>query len=616
MLLALAAHALLVVVLVGRGSPFATASLDCLATTAAEFAVREPAWGASDVVDGPLGGGLVMGVLVAPWVWAFGPSAWLGKGLAFLLTAGLLLVLRVARVPPLGLLLVAVAPPIVMHTQLIYGNWHSLGPAAAWTAVACALWVGRRVQEGGSVRAPAACLGLVCGLGLLSAFGAAPFLFLAGLMALALAGRDRAPAVLGWSAATVALPLSAMLVTLLARTGGGHPVLARLGQVGPTPSGGLALLSAPFARALHFADFAPGATDSTAVLLGLLWALPLWLGLLVAAGFALRALRRGERGAAVVYGAPVLFSGAYAAVHVVLGLPLEPVPMAVTDIREYSHRVVTPLVFALAVGGSMGWAGLARATGRPAIGWVPVVPLAVAVLTAVRIAGAVPPAPLAGDGPYRSVCADAPAFFAVHRAASDTEVDALAQRCEALSTEARRGDCRLGLALGLGHSRVRVAGGGMWSPCHRAPPDLALRCEAGEGPLGIVRASVKACDGQPGELRALCLLGAGWFSSELSWQTPQWPGSPCATLGDDAPACWGGVGFQAVDHLQSTPARFAAALDAVPEEGRVGAAWGAGVSLGRTWADGVLAERGCAPLTEPLRASCLEGVALALAQRR
>jgi hypothetical protein len=655
LLVLLGLHALLFAGVVLRASPWATLSLDCVAGTVAHTILGEPAWGPWNVVDGAIGGQVVAGVAALPAYALLGTGNGLvGKLAAWLVSAGLLLLVygvacRAAGRPAgtLAVAGVAFAPPVVFHTSLIYGNWHWTGLLFDFGAVLLALRIGwpRPPGPDGDPVNPAsgwrghaalAALGLICGLALFNSPRSLPFVGVAALIAaIGLGPRRllvRLPAGLGGAA----LGLAPLLLRLGEQASGGaggkgDVVYGRLLQFRPQPDKLGDLFWPELPTTLHLQELLGfgGLVDGLAVA----WVACLWFGCGIAAvGVAVAAVRRtpGRGGGTLALAAPVAFCALFAAAYVVLETRIELLPDALTDIRHHSHRLLSSLLVGMAVGAAGGWILLWRALDRIDAGGLrgglrtlvvvlALLPAGVGLASQIAMVAQAPGPGLEGLTAFRGACFDVPGFFA----SDEMDELGLQVRCKELSTEQRRRDCRAGAAWGSGFGAVRLQATRRAYPsdrfrpdghlCERVPPDQRERCLGwGHGELPGLGPDVETVCAQLGEHeRPLCFLGAGWFASQVAWGGPDWPLEACDELRSpaDRDACWGGPGFQAADHLASTPDRLRALLLTTPRARQPAVAAGAGYLLGRTWASESVAASTCAQLGDPLVQGCLRGVA-------
>ena len=634
--LLLLAHGGLLAAIVGRGSPWATASLDCVTPTLAEVVLSEPTWSLWDSVDTAVGGQALAALAALPAFALFGTSATVGKALAIALSMGVVglvwALLRpvgrgAAGVSAAG---VAFAPPLVLHASTILGNWYYAQLAFDYGAALIALaLVGPGVAAWARGRRAAGWLafGVVVGLGVVQSPGSIPFLGLSCALLAILGRRD-----LRWGAPAAGLGLGvALLPAAWAQMGaerGADPTLTRLIDIRPDLGGLPGLIYPDLPWTLHAHDLAPEAALPAVFTIEAVWTACLWTGVALAAVWLVRAARRGDVPRRVWLGAavPVAFVVIFAVACVALDLRIERLPWRHTHVREHTHRVLTPLLVALAVGAGPGWAVAWRSALR-----IPA-PARRAARCGVALGAGLPPllgaaasltilATSPGGGPgYRGACFDVAGF----KTAVADGVDVARTRCESLSLEGRRADCRAGVAWAVGYTSATVEGGSASSGattspavrstdvCAHVPPDLRGRCRSwGTATPRIGGGAAEACAGEEGALRDLCGLGVGWFVSSLGRVPTEAPMTACDTFGTprDAEACWRGPGFALADHLHATPVRLAGALEELPDTRRAAAARGAGYSIGRTYARAATALSLCDALGAPLDAPCRGGVA-------
>ena len=633
LLLLLGVHVALLAAVIGRSSPWATASIDCLVPTLGEILLSEGGWSPWDAVDTAVGGQAVAAFAALPAYAAMGTSAGVGKVLAVLLSACLVWLTWALLRPAgegaalLGAAGLAFAPPLVVHTAMILGNWHYeqllFDYGAALLAISLA-WPQGEPLAGPRRVAGWALFGAVVGLGLVFSPGSAPFLALA--CALLAVGSGRRATLSGLAPAAVGLavggaPLWWRILAGPASSGGQDATLSRLGRMHPDLGRLPDLVYPELPWTLHVHDLASPQAVPAIFKLEVLWVVLARAGVAIAAGWAIQAARRRDVPARVVAGVavPILFAAAFAAACVALDLKIERLPWRYTNVREHSHRVLPPLLVAMAVGAgpgwaiAWGWAGRVGSRGGRR-----------ALRSAIAVAAGFPPrrgagarvamgAAAPGGGAYRGPCFDVPGFSAVARRGPQ-EAEAL---CSRLSTAERRADCLSGVAWGIGYSTARVEGtaapGDRDDPCSYVAPDLRDRCRPwrrGEVPV-IAGEAPAACAALDGERRDLCFLGVGWFVSQLG---PVWTAAPlgaCESLATerDRDACWRGPGFAAADHLHPTPSRLADLIRELPPARRAAAARGAGYSVGRTWDAEAPALALCEGLGPDLEAPCALGVA-------
>jgi hypothetical protein len=623
--LLLVAHGGLLAAVVGRGSPWATASIDCVTPTLAEIALSEPAWSLWDGVDTFVGGQSLAALAGLPAFVLAGTSAGVGKALAIVLSLGIVALVWTLLRPAgkgaaaLGTAGVAFAPPVVLHASTILGNWHYAQLLFDYGAAVLALLLLGPLAAAPTPRRMAAWAGFggVVGLGMAHSPGSVPFLGLSCLLLVLGSGRRALagllPAAVGFVVGGGALWWKLATSVDAAR----DPTLSRLFDLRPNLARLPDLVYPGLPWTLHVHDLAPPAAVSAVFTAEVSWVLSTWVGLLLAAIWAVLATRRGMSRRAV-WGVcvPLAFVATFAAVCVLLDLEIERLPWRYTNVREHTHRVIPPLLVAMAVGAGPGWAAAWGWAGRLPIG------AARAVRLVIGAAAATPPvlgaaatlailAAAPGGGPaYRGVCFDVAGFKAVglHGAEDASE------RCGRLSTPAREADCLAGVAWGVGFHGARVEGALGPRPraevCAHIPPDLRPRCLGwADGDVPVIRGV--DCAHLDDDRRDLCGLGIGWFVSSLGRVWPEAPVAACDSLAEarDREACWRGPGFAAADHLHSTPDRLAATLREFPEARWAALARGSGYSIGRTYAGENTALTLCDALGSDFAAACRRGVA-------
>jgi hypothetical protein len=634
---------------VGRASPWATVSLDCVVGTVAEVVLSEPAWSPWHVVDGPLGAQLLSGLLALPAYAVAGSSGLVGKLGALLLSLALFcivyaLALRAAgrMAALLAVVGIAFVPPAVFHPSLIFGNWHWSQLLFDYGTVLLAVRIGWPPGRRGGARGQLLLLllGVLSGVGIHNSPQSIPFVATAWLVVLA--GRGPRGFLVGLPASTAGAVLG--LAPLLWRVFAFEPlgsgalrpqkdvVWGRLFQFRPEWDKFADLVYPELPATLHLPESVPYLSPGLSRGLETAWVLCCWAGCafaLVALVRRFRARERGDGPALVSLAAPLLFVAAFVLAYVVLDTRIEILRPELSEHRQHSHRTLPPLFVALAVCAGMGWAGVWQAlhgASRPALRRLlralvltaALVPAGVGLLSQVSIAAAAPPFGLDSLTAWRSTCFDIPGHFAAGKTDDPARLQAL---CGSLSTPERVDDCLTGAAWGIGFSQARLVGRLPFEahryrdPCQspRIPPDLRGRCEPWnppEGPVFDARLGL-ACDGLGEAGRAPCFVGAGWFASQMYWGTEDWPSDVCDSLVDaeDNQACWAGVGFHAADHLGPTPDRLRRRLESVRSERHHDLGRGVGYTLGRTWSSERIARSFCADLGGQLEIGCGLGIA-------
>ncbi len=649
LLVILALQAVVVVTLLGRASPWATLSLDCVAGTVAETALFEPGWGPGEVVDGLVWSQALSGLVALPGYAALGTGYGLvGKAAAFLWAMGLVVLVYLlglrASGRPGGLFaaaVVAFSPPMVFHTSLVLGNWHWTGLVFDYGVLLLALRIGWPQDRGAESRWQRwpgfAALGLGCGLAVLNSPKSLPFVAVACVVAFSGARPRRWLAGLPATAAGAAvggLPLLLHRVVaggpeeatgdaIWSRLFAFRPDLAKLGD----------LFGEPIAKTLHLEGplgWQAGEALSSA------WVACCWIGCLLALGGVVWGLARREGadgGSVMARLGPLAFCALFALAYLVLDTRLRVLPPDFGNYRQNSHRAFTAMLMAMAVGGAGGWGwlwsrcrGMERPLTRRALRGIALLgaatPAVICLVAQLSLAAGAPGLGRVGLDTYRGHCFDVSGFFA---AGKEPDPEAMERFCGRLSSPDRRRDCLAGAAWGIGHLHARLEPAPPYPTdrpvpsgdlCDHVPPTERGRCaywEPGQQP-GMGGELAQACDALPGTRRDLCYMGGGWYHSQVAWGTEDWPLEACESLVDERAraACWTGPGFHMIDHLAVTPPRLRSALARVPDRRRPDVARGAGVMLGRTWASGEVAGWVCDQMEEErLVAACRDGVALA-----
>ncbi len=608
-------HAVVFWWVLASGSPWATGPVECAAGTMADTALGHIDWPLLDTFDGALGGMFVAGMTAVP-LYLFGATGLAMKAVAWLYAVLALLVVyalldRHAPGAPgsrrfaalAGTAGLAFGPPAVLHTQLTVGNWH-------WTQLifdyGAALWALELLRAERAGRRPGAwpwlAFGVFTGFGLFNNLGSLPFLAASWAGLVLLLPRAIGVRTLGRLAGAsvgALLGMSPFLVKLVhapfGRAAASDQTVGRLSRLAPDPGRLLELFGDELAWALHVHDVLPQLGQGALAMAGV-WVAACWLGTLLAGAAA---LRRRALGAAV----PVVFAALFCGAIFVIDTDLSPAPMAFSNIRGLSARVVPPLLTALLVGSAMGWTALGDRFGRgTALQWgarlVALVPGAIGAACLVAMA-AHPVPDVGGINSYRASCMDVTGYYASKHFRDAP--DALFARCEALADPGQARACGVGAAWGAGYYAMA----------------FGPRPVGGEGPTFVFSAAAaSACADYDGWRRERCLLGLGWHVGQLDWGRERWPLQACSSLeGEDRGLCWRGIGFQLGDHLAPTPRRIGDLVARAPARWRRSVARGAGYSMGRTWADPAVAQALCAQTGPLAAAGCAEGIADALTDR-
>ncbi len=603
-MLLLACQAGVVAAVFGSASPWATTPLECHTGAIAELLVSETGWSRLDLWHGAMSAYLLAGLQLIPLRAVFGDGPLAAALLAwFWMAAGVVLVYALfarldRRVALAAAFAAAFMPPVVSRAGLTAGDWHWTQMVFDYAAVLAALELCRRPGRGRWLL-----FGAVTGLAACNSLGSAPYLVVAWAIALwgtrASWGQVSGA---GGIALLMSFPAWWKLFFHSAYGGGVGPdkVGSRLTSLAPNPLKIGHLVSERLPPALHLDDPVPEAWRGLAEGGAMLWVVLGWLGVLLAANLA-----RGDGRAGLLGGLrwrrapsplviPLLFVAVFCAAYCVLDVKIWSAPEAFDNVRQPSHRMLPPLIFAMGIGGGAGFATLAGLFAGPSR-WL-FVGLAVSPgLLGLASMGAMVQSG-GSHGDFRSTCYEPMGFFA-----SEGLGDARAalELCGSLGPEEAVAGCRVGAAWGVGFFDVAAA--------HSAV--LADRRSRNRTSLGLSADGLDGCGELDAGLRPSCLLGAGWFVGVRNWQTGRWPLEACSALDDDGDraGCWRGVGFPLGDHLAATPWRIDLALEKAPEEHRSDIARGAGYAIGRTWSSAERAARICDELT--FATACRRGVA-------
>lgn len=595
----IAGQAAVFALVLGSGSPWTTASLEC-ASGAMGTALLDGdvGWSIWDTFHGALGGMLVSAGTGAPLFALLGGVGPIGvKLLAFAAAAGLVVIVyalldrhesrEAALLAASGL---AFCPPVLFHVATVFGNWHWTQLLFDYGSVLAAAELARR--ERGALAWSA--FGLLVGFGLFNCMGSLPFLTIAVVMAL-LSSRP-GPRRLVAAAGGAAVGVAPFLYKLLLHHPFGLPDLAadqtvqRLQRLSLDVTRLPDLVYPGLPWSLHLHDAWPAMSLGAAWRIESGWTAIVWIGTVAAAALAARGLRGPDRKIEVGLAAP-LFVLAFAAVYSVLDMPLRVLPLEFTNVREPGHRMLPPLLVALVVGSAVGWSRLARGRrGRPLLLLVGALPAVVGLASQLSLTATDAPE-TSGASSYRAVCFDGLGHFA---AGSFREnVDEGLAACGQLGDAGREHDCARGLAWGTGFFAVRMQG------------------TNDAGSPGLDETLLRRCDSfiDPA-LRSDCLVGVGWYIGAANWGVGVWPLGSCESIAEpaDRADCWRGVGFPVGDHLHPTPDKAAILLGRVPEEWRTEVAAGAGLAIGRTYSDPVHAAWLCDRIGERDADECRAGV--------
>ncbi len=602
--LLLACQAALVAAVFGSASPWATTPLECHTGAIAHLLVSETGWSWLDLWHGAMGAYLIAGLQLVPLHAVLGDGPLAAALIAWLwMAAGVVLVYALfarldRRVALAAAFAAAFMPPVVSRAGLTTGDWHWTQMVFDYAAVLVALELCRRPGLRRWLL-----FGAVTGLAACNSLGSAPYLVVA--WAIALWGtRASWGQVLGAAgvALLMAFPAWWKLFFHPAYGGGVGPdkVGSRLTSLAPNPLKLGHLLSDRLPVALHLDDPVPEALRGLAEGGATLWVVVGWLGVLVAANLARGDGRAGLLGSLRWRRAPspllipLPFVAVFCAAYSVLDVQIWAAPEAFDNVRQPSHRMLPPLIFALGLGGSAGFAMVAGLFAGP-LRWLSgALAASPGLLGLASMLAMVQPGGSHSD--FRSTCYEPMGFFA-----SEGLGDARGalELCGSLGPDEAVAGCRVGAAWGVGFFDLDAA-----LQASLAKPRSKTRAALGMTPEGLA-----GCAELDPALRASCRLGAGWYVGVRNWQTGRWPLEACSVLADseDRAGCWRGVGFPLGDHLAATPWRIDLALAQAPEEHRSDIARGAGYAIGRTWSSAERAARICDELS--LATACRRGVA-------
>ncbi len=602
LLAVLAGQAVVFAVVLGSGSPWTTASLECASGAMGEALLDgDVGWSIWDTFHGALGGMFVSAGSGAPLFLLLGGVGPIGvKLLAWVAAAGLVTLVYgmldrhesrdAALLAAAGL---AFCPPVLFHVATVFGNWHWTQLLFDYGSIFAAVELAR------AERRPRAwgAFGLLIGLGIFNCMGSLPFLAISvGLLFLSVGGWPGGRRVAA-AAAGVAVGAAPFVYKLLLHRPFGlaepaaDQTVGRLQRLSPDLTRLPDLVYPELPWSLHLHDVWPGASLGLTWRIESAWSAIVWVGVLLATAFAVRALRPGPERRVEVGLVPGLFVLAFAAVYVVLDVPLRVLPIEFTNVREPGHRLLPPLIAALVIGSAVGWTRLAERIGlKPLLLGVAALPAVVGLASQVAlVAGGAPDG--SGVSSYRAVCFDALGHFASGSFREDIEGGLAA--CADLGAADRERDCRRGFAWGSGFFSSRLQG------------------TTDAGAPALAPSTLEVCDRFDADLRNDCLLGVGWYLGAANWGVGVWPLRTCDSLEapEDQAACWRGVGFPVGDHMHPTPAKAAGLLGRLPERWRSEAAVGVGVAIGRTYSDPAHADWLCDRIGERDADECRAGVA-------
>lgn len=601
LLLLLAVQAATIGAIFASSSPWATTPLECHTGAISQLLRSGTGWSWLDLWHGAMSAYLLAGLQLVPLHAVLGEGPLAGALVAWAwMAAGVVVVYAVfarldRRVALAAAFAAAFMPPVVFRAGLTTGDWHWTQMVFDWAAVLVALELCRRSSGGRWL-----VFGCVTGLAAANSLGSAPYLVVAWAIAL-WGARGRAVEVGGALVSAVALSFPAWWKLLIhpAYGGGGGPdkVGSRLTSLAPDPLKIGHFFSERFPPALHLDDPFPEAWRAAAEGGAHGWLLVGWLGIFVAAtlgrGNAAEGLLGGlpwRRAPSPLF-VPVLFVLVFCAAYAGLDVQIWSSPEAFDNVRQPTHRMLPPLLFALGVGGAATLAQLARLFDG-VLAWfcgaLAVVPGALGLLSTLAMIG-----PGGSVGDYRAACYEPMGFFAAEGLG---DARAALRLCDSLGPAEAVDGCRQGAAWGVGFFDVADA--------HEAQESRAASGRLGLGPDGLA-----GCRELDPELRSACRLGAGWYVGVRNWQTGRWPLNACSVLADpeDRAGCWRGVGFPLGDHLAPTPWRIDLALQQAPAPHRADVARGLGFAIGRTWSSAERAAQICDELE--LATPCRRGVA-------
>ena len=609
LLLLLGLHAALYALIVGAASPWATAPLECAPGAMAELMLDGSEWSVWDTFHGALGGMFASAVSGLPILAVLGVTAGTLKLLAWMAAAAVIVVVYTlldrheSRTSALlGAAGIAFGPPALFHVQAVFGNWHWTQLFFDYGVVLLALELARQP------RPPWAwgLFGFATGVGIFNCIASVPFMAVGwGMLVLAAGARGIAPK-LGAAVAGAVVGGAPFLYKLLIHRPFGLPdtpgdqTVGRLSRLSVEPSKAFDLVYPELPWALHIHDALPAWSGQVTWRIETAWVVVTWVGVVAAATFGVGLWRSHRRHVPVAL-VPVAFALLFAGAYVVLDTKLRMLPLDFTNVREASHRMIPPLLAALAVGSGIGWARLAQRWPRAKLAFLSLgaVPALIGAGSMIALIPADVPASVASVSSYRATCFDALGHFAAGSFRGDPAAGHAV--CEGLGAPTRTAPCQRGVAWGTG-----FFGGRLGSVTEADRP-----ADFDSGAIGFTAEGRAVCDALPGASRADCLLGMGWAAGASTWGVGPWPLTACDSFRDegDRAGCWRGVGFPVGDHLHPTPSKAVGLLGRVPQDRRALVAEGMGLAIARSYGTPAMANWLCDRIGARDAPACRRGVA-------
>jgi len=610
----LVAQSLLFWWVVGSGSLWVTAPLECAPGGMVGMLLGDSGWPVWDTFEGALGGMFLAGLAGLPLFAVAGVTALTIKAVAWLGTLAVLLVVyrfldrhesRLAAL--LAVAGLSFCPPLLFHSAAVIGNWH-------WTQLIFDYGLALVALDLVRGREPAwrwTCFGILSGLAIFNCVASFPFVALSwGFLLLGSLGREKIQR-FGLAVAGTLLGLLPFLYKALwhrpfgRSADSGDRTLGRLAHLDFEPARAMDLVYPELPWALHIHDVLESWPLAVTWRLASTWSVLVWVGFCIALFAALGELRQRwrEGGWAAARRLPAallppLFVLAFVAAYVVVQVRVEILPVDFSNLRESGHRMLPPLLASLLISSGVGWARLAsRWSGaRSAVLVAALFPVAIGLVSQWGLVERRLAPEERGLQVYRASCTDVPGVF-LSRALARQPQAALAS-CESLGGADAR-DCKQGFAWGVGKETTSLTAGS--------------GAGAGGDParaFAFSEASLATCEALPSDLRSECIFGMGWWAGSADWGKEHWPLEVCDSLAApaDRETCWTGVGFPVGDHLHLNPAKVVGVLGRVPPPRRSLAAQGVGRSLARAFGSRAVAEDLCERLGSLDAVPCLAGI--------